>query len=176
MNRSAMERHWGVSLAMLLAFTVLLGYFFANVEIQIEGANGWAGALPTWRIENNVLLDIFWGGRPMTGYHAWVFPFIALFFHFPFCFVHRWSWRLEARAMACAMVFWISEDFLWFLLNPSFGLAKFNHVDAPWHIHWLWFMPTDYWSFSLVAMGLFWLSYRGTTTARQVRSDQPTAP
>ncbi|WP_407669535.1 hypothetical protein [Paraburkholderia heleia] len=39
--------------------------------------------LPTWRIEHHWLLDIFWGSRPMTGYHAWVFPFMALFFHLP---------------------------------------------------------------------------------------------
>jgi hypothetical protein len=56
---------------MLLLFWVFLpAFFFANVEIQIEGAHGWAASLPTWRIEKHQLLDIFCGGRPMTGYHA----------------------------------------------------------------------------------------------------------
>src|SRR4030095_12624484 len=49
----------------------VLGFFFAMAEIQIEGATGWAGSLPTWRIERHWMLDIFWGGRPMTGDHAW---------------------------------------------------------------------------------------------------------
>ena len=52
-------------------------------EIQIEGPNGWATSLPTWRIEHHPLLDIFWGGRAMTGYHAWFFSFILLVFHLP---------------------------------------------------------------------------------------------
>jgi len=56
-----------------LGWVALMAFFFAKVEIQIEGAAGWASALPTWRIESHWLLDIFWGGRPMTGYHAWVF-------------------------------------------------------------------------------------------------------
>ena len=101
---------------------MLLAYFFANVEIQIEGSAGWAANLPTWRIEHHWLLDLFWGGRPMTGYHAWVFPFVALFFHLPAVFNGRWSWRIEARTIACIMVFWLTEDFLWFVLNPAYGL------------------------------------------------------
>ncbi len=71
---------------LTIAWTLLLAYFFANVEIQIEGAAGWAADLPTWRIERHWLLDLFWGGRAMTGYHAWVFPCVALFFHFPLVF------------------------------------------------------------------------------------------
>ena len=78
---------------LLIFWVVLLGFFFAQVEIQIEGAAGWAANLPTWRIEQHWLLDIFWGGRPLTGYHAWVFSFIALFFHFPSIFMQQWSWR-----------------------------------------------------------------------------------
>ena len=84
----------------LVAWVLLLGFFFANVEIQIEGSAGWAANLPTWRIEKHWLLDLFWGGRAMTGYHAWVFPFVALFFHLPVFFNGQWSWRNEARIIA----------------------------------------------------------------------------
>src|SRR5450830_1433060 len=69
--------------ALLLGFVLLLAFFFAKVEIQIEGAEGWAVNLPTWRIEQHLLLTLFWGGRAMTGYHAWMFTFIALIFHLP---------------------------------------------------------------------------------------------
>ena len=54
----------GASLVAVLALALLL----ANVEVQIEGSAGWAANLPTWRIEDGWLLDLFWGGRPMTGY------------------------------------------------------------------------------------------------------------
>jgi hypothetical protein len=72
-----------VHAGLLILYVSLLGLFFAMTEIQIEGANGWACALPTWRIEKHWLLDVFWGGRPMTGYHAWIFPFMFLVFICP---------------------------------------------------------------------------------------------
>ncbi|MFZ6844140.1 hypothetical protein [Undibacterium sp. RuTC16W] len=146
-------------LIVLLAWVALLALFFAQTEIQIEGSAGWGANLPTWRIEKHWLLDIFWGGRAMTGYHAWVFPFISLVFHFPFFFFHTWTLKLEARALASIMSFWIVEDFLWFVLNPAFGLAHFDPAYIPWHKHWFWFAPTDYWTFLTLACGLFWFSY-----------------
>lgn len=120
---------------------------FANVEIQIEGPNGWAAALPTWRIEKSLLQDLFWGGRPLTGYHAWVFAFMALAFHLPVFMRGRFSLKLEARILGSLMIFWIVEDFIWFALNPAYGLAKFDPASVPWHKHWLLGMPTDYWTF-----------------------------
>ncbi len=33
-----------------LGFVLLLSYFFAKLEIAIEGGDGWAANLPTWRI------------------------------------------------------------------------------------------------------------------------------
>ena len=157
--QSCPSRH-PLVLMLTVAWTLLLAYFFANVEIQIEGAAGWAANLPTWRVEHHWLLEIFWGGRPMTGYHAWVFPCVALFFHFPLVYGGRWNWRAEARVIACIMLFWIAEDFLWFVLNPAFGLARFSPGFVPWHIHWWAGAPTDYWVSLAAAAVLFWLSCR----------------
>ena len=161
-----MVSHHPLRIALTVGWVVLLGFFFAQTEIQIEGAGGWAVNLPTWRIEEHWLLDIFWGGRPMTGYHAWVFPFIALFFHFPFFFTQQWSLRTEARALACIMLFWLVEDFLWFVLNPAFGLSQFSPAHIPWHKHWIWFAPTDYWVFLVSASVLFWFSYQQEPSKR----------
>jgi hypothetical protein len=147
-------------LLLTIVWTLLLAYFFANVEIQIEGANGWASSLPTWRIEHHWLLDVFWGGRPMTGYHAWVFPCIALFFHFPMLFTGQWSWRAEARAIGCSMLFWLAEDFLWFALNPAYGIAHLAPQWVPWHKRWWGPVPQDYWTFSVLIVVLLWLSWR----------------
>lgn len=140
-------------------YIALLALFFAEVEIQIEGNAGWAANLPTWRIEHHWLLDIFWGGRPMTGYHAWVFPFMLLVFHLPAVMLSTWSWRLEARIFGAVAIFWIIEDALWFVLNPAYGLAKFSPQNIPWHKHWFSFMPTDYWTFSLAGLVLIFVSY-----------------
>ncbi|MBJ7310127.1 hypothetical protein ACFOLJ_07900 [Rugamonas sp. CCM 8940] len=157
----AANKPWQI--ALTVAWVALLGLFFAQVEIQIEGAAGWAANLPTWRIEHHWLLDIFWGGRPMTGYHAWVFPFVALFFHFPLLFMQQWSLRLEARVLGSIMLFWIIEDYLWFVLNPAYGVARFDPASIEWHKHWLWCAPTDYWVSLCLGGLLLWFSYRRKT-------------
>jgi len=147
-----------IRLPLTISWVLLLAYFFANVEIQIEGAAGWAANLPTWRIERHWLLDIFWGGRAMTGYHAWIFPCVALFLHFPLVFAGSWSWRAEARVLGCILLFWIAEDFLWFVFNPAYGIAHFSSEFVPWHPHWWGMVPVDYWvSLGLSAL-LFWCS------------------
>ena len=129
-----------------LAWVMLMALFFAEVEIQIEGANGWAAQLPTWRIEHHWLLDTFWGGRPMTGYHAWIFSFMALAFFAPLAFAGRWRRREAAFALSGLMLFWIVEDFLWFLLNPAYGWARFEPAHVAWHKHWWMGAPVDYWT------------------------------
>lgn len=149
----------GLALVMLLVWVVLLAFFFAQVEIQIEGSAGWAANLPTWRIEKHWLLDVFWGGRPMTGYHAWLLPFVALFFHLPLIFMQQWTWRLEAKVVACFILFWIFEDFLWFVFNPAYGIAQFTPEHVSWHKHWLWCAPVDYWAGSAVAAYFLYLSH-----------------
>ena len=146
---------------LLLGWILLLSFLFAQVEVQIEGAQGWAAGLPTWRIEKHPLLDIFWGGRPMTGYHAWVFSFMALVFHLPVFMAGTWSLKFEARILGSIMVFWIVEDFLWFLLNPAFGWKKFSPEFIPWHRQWLAGVPLDYVTFTAIGALLLWLSFRG---------------
>ncbi|MDK9718606.1 MAG: hypothetical protein OEL57_11985 [Trichlorobacter sp.] len=157
MNRDTRWPH----LLMLLCGVALIGFFFGMTEIQIEGGNGWACALPTWRIESHPLLDIFWGGRPMTGYHAWVFSFMLLLFHFPLLLFWRFTWRLEARCMGSLMLFWVIEDFVWFMMNPCYGISKFEPSFIPWHKQWLLGMPTDYLTFGLAGLLLIWWSFRG---------------
>ena len=36
---------------------LVIAYFLANVEIQIEGAAGWAANLPTWRVAKNSIVE-----------------------------------------------------------------------------------------------------------------------
>lgn len=147
-------------LAGLIGGTAVLAFLFAEVEIQIEGSDGWAANLPTWRIEKHWLLDICFGGRPLTGYHAWCLPFILLVLHFPVVAAWTWSWALEWRIIAAFMLFWIIEDFLWFILNPGWGWRRFKPSEVRWHKHWFLGLPTDYWTFSLAAAILLWFGYR----------------
>lgn len=180
-DRERRVEGWGAP-ALLLGAVTLVAFFFAKVEVQIEGDAGWAASLPTWKIESHWLLDMFWGGRPMTGYHAWVFSFMALIFHLPMAVLGRWTPRLEARVLGALMWFWILEDFLWFVINPAFGLAKFGPATIWWHKHWLWVVPTDYVTFTVVGTLLLTWSYRrptptpaGTSTVSSAPSPAPCA-
>lgn len=152
------RRGWQV--ALLLLWVSILAIFFAMVEIQIEGGQGWAAGLPTWRIEQHWLLDWFWGGRPMTGYHAWVFPFMLLVFHLPLAMLGRFSWRLEARCLGSTMLFWVIEDGFWFALNPAYGLAALTPERVAWHKRWWLGWPSDYYLFGLTGLLLIGFSYR----------------
>lgn len=149
-----------LQVAGFVAAVGVLALVFAKVEIQIEGAEGWAATLPTWRIEKHWLLDVCFGGRPLTGYHAWCLPFIALIFHLPAALAWSWSWAHEFRALAGVMLFWIVEDLLWFLLNPAWGWRRFNRTEVRWHKHWFCGLPTDYWTFAAASCILLWLGYR----------------
>lgn len=147
-------------LLLLLAGVAALAAAFAMAEIQIEGANGWAAGLPTWRVEGGVLLDIFWGGRVLTGYHVWVFLFMALVFHLPLALTGRFRLRMEARILGSLMLFWVLEDTLWFAFNPAYGLGRLRSGSVPWHPRWLGIVPVDYVTFGVSGMALILLSFR----------------
>ena len=161
MNKELQRSGTGVGAVALLLWVTLLGAVFANVEIQIEGGAGWAANPPTWRIDHS-WMNLFCGGKTITGYHVWIFSFMALAFHLPLFVTGTFSWRLEARILGAVMVFWIVEDFLWFLFNPAFGFGKFAPEFIPWHKHWALGMPVDYiLSLTLGAVLIGW-SYRNT--------------
>jgi hypothetical protein len=118
---------------------------FALIEIHIEGPAGWAANLPTWRLRNKWWERLF-PGRPLTGYHLWVLVFIAVVAHLPFAFGVPWTWRGELQKIAFILFFWVVEDFLWFALNPHYGLRRFRPQYIPWHQRaWWWIAPRDYW-------------------------------
>ena len=142
-------------------FLLILAALFAQVEIQIEGAHGWAEKLPTWRMENSVTRWLL-GGKPLTGYHFYVLLFVFLLLHFPVLggFVEC-SWAMEGRILSFQILFWVLEDFFWFVLNPAYGLKRFNRHEVWWHSrHWLWFMPAEYWLATPLAIGLYVWSFR----------------
>ena len=44
-----------------------------------------------------------------------------------------------------------AAHFLWFVLNPEFGWARFDAEHGSWHRHWVWGAPVDYWVGGAVA-------------------------
>lgn len=126
---------------MYFTFVFAAAIIWALLEIQIEGENGWAGKLPTWRFIINV--KYFWQNE-ITGYHVFLMIFIILLLHTPFLYV-PWSIFLEMQIVAFYLLVNTLEDFLWFILNPAFGLSKFDKEHIPWHRNWVLGLPSSYW-------------------------------
>ena len=137
-------------IAVLPRTGFLFGFalLFALVEIEIEGADGWAIKLPTWYRRSPGyarLYGLFMSGKPLTGYHAIMFfiPFCA--FHIGLAFGQSWSLALEARIVSAYFVWNVTWDFLWFVLNPAFGWRSFRKGKIWWHNRqWIGRMPIDY--------------------------------
>jgi hypothetical protein len=134
---------------------------FAQLEIEIEGPNGWAEKLPTWRI-NNRWTRLFYGARPLTGYHLWMQVFVLLMVHVPLVLrTENWSWGMELRVVSFFVLFWIAEDFLWFVMNPAFGIRRFRREHIWWHApYWWWVMPRDYWVFGVLGICAYAISWK----------------
>lgn len=152
--RSSLEE----KLAHLYFIIALLAvsWAFARLEIEIEGDRGWASGLPTWKLENR-WTRLALGERPLTGYHLWAHVVILLLVHLPYALtLTSVSVVAELRILAFLVLFWILEDFLWFVLNPSYGLRRFTRAGAPWHAgSWWIFMPREYWIFLPVGVWLY---------------------
>ena len=143
----------------LLAWIMLLAALFAQAEIQIEGPHGWAAALPTWRLTAVPSLQFLFGGREITGYHAFVFTFMLAAFHLPLVINGHFSLQIEARILGSLMLFWILEDVLWFMMNPAYGLTRLTPQAAPWHPHWALGVPVDYLVLPVIGAALIALSF-----------------
>lgn len=148
-----MTQHLAFALAVLAS-----ALFFALLEIQIEGEDGWADGLPTWRYEGR-WARLLLGGRAVTGYHVYAHLFVIALAHAAYALGPiPFTWSSEARVVAFIILFWVTEDFLWFVLNPAFGLARFRPQHIPWHRNsWWWIMPREYWFFLPAGIGLYLL-------------------
>ncbi len=146
-------------LILFIAAVLACAAFLALLEIQAEGAAGWAGNLPTWRISNR-FTQLFMGTVPFTGYHLYLSLFTLSFLHVPYLAgITPFSIPTELRLFSFYCFFWVAEDFLWFALNPAFGLRKFRRDKIWWHATaWWLFMPRPYWILLPAGVGLYYLS------------------
>jgi hypothetical protein len=133
---------------------VFLAGILALWEIQIEGKDGWASKVPGWRIEKGWLVKLS-GGRPITGYHFFMTLFLITIIHLPLFFI-PWSWQLESLLLGFYVGMVLLEDFLWFILNPYYGINSFRKGKIWWHKRWWGPLPSIYWLLLLIAMVLIY--------------------
>ena len=132
---------------LFFCYLFITSSVFALLEIQIEGKNGWAAELPTWRLAKQlkgwmrVFID---PKKPITGYHVYLWTFLFLLSHLPFLLI-KWNIQLELLVLSYYWLLLTLEDFLWFIYNPHYGIKKFNPKNITWHTVWLFGLPLQYW-------------------------------
>ncbi len=119
----------------------------ALFEIQVEGANGWAANLPTWKVNIHLpLLGFWWNsrGKPLTGYHVYLQLLTFLLPHFIFLY-SKWTLKKELNLISFYAFFSTFEGLLWFVFNPAWGWQKFR-LGIPWYQEaWALGLPAEYW-------------------------------
>lgn len=149
---------------LTLTYLFLIALALAVMEIQIEGKHGWATQLPTWRYARPWLLRLT-NGRPLTGYHIALGVLLLLFFHLP----QAWfGWSRQAEAITLASFFFLTVfwDFLWFVLNPHYGLRRYSQAHVWWFPKRFLGLPVEYYGgLFLSALSYVALSSQDIATA-----------
>lgn len=118
----------------LFAFALV----YAMIEIEIEGPSGWAKNLPT---PQKFLAHL-------SLYHVFMVLMAALVL--AGVLAHReepkgWTWRraleLAGEYLFLLVVFFLAQDFLWFVLNPSYTVARYRQPCIGWHKPWILGVP-----------------------------------
>jgi hypothetical protein len=133
--------------------TLLLWFWalgLAGIEIEIEGAHGWAERLPTWFRRRGRIWGIYaraMGRRPLTGYHVFAFTIPLLLLHLPFVSGVDWTLSGELRTIATYFALAVVWDYLWFVLNPAYTVRRFERGRVWWfQVPWIWRFPLDYYT------------------------------
>lgn len=106
------------------------------------------------------LYGMILNGRPLTGYHTYQFfiPFMMLHSHF--VMFEHWSLSDELTAISLYMTVMALWDYLWFVLNPWYGIRNFSAKNVWWHAKskWLLNLPLDYYIAWIGSIGLAYLA------------------
>lgn len=138
---------------IFIGFIVLVSFLLAKVEINIEGEDGYAKNLPvTWRASRRWVKELFGG----TSYHIYMWGLLLALMHLPFVVGLSWSTGAEMTVVSFLLLVTVLEDFLWFVLNPVYGVKKFKQHDIPWFKdRWAKIVPAWYLWYLPVGIGLY---------------------
>lgn len=138
-----------ITLIAKVLFWASFATVVACIEIESEGRFGWADKTPTWFRTTGFFGKLYgkmMGGKPLTGYHAFMFFLPVLIFHAHFFMGMEWSGREELLAWAMYFAWCPMWDYFWFVLNPHYR-DKFTPSHIWWHAKSPWvfgLFPLDY--------------------------------
>ena len=124
-------------------FLIILAAFHAKMELMSEGKMGWGLKFPCWRV-NNALTQLLLG-KELSGYHFYMCLTFLLLFHSPFLFI-TFNLSNELFIMGFYFLYWIVEDFLWFIESKHYGLRNFKKGRIYWHKRFFGGLPVSYWT------------------------------
>ncbi|MDO8265143.1 MAG: hypothetical protein Q7T34_02120 [Candidatus Parcubacteria bacterium] len=153
----------------LSGFTLLISFITAKLEIQIEGKYGWAQNLPTWRKTEGFLVRL--QGFPTTGYHTWLNALRFITFNIPMLFFMiifmikeidiSLLIRTESLLLGLMITSIVIGNFLWVLLNPYYGIRKFNGKAIYWQKRWIGPFPDWYYLNIIISAILIYFGLPG---------------
>jgi len=145
------------TILLLFAWSFGLG----AIEIEIEGGYGWCERLPTWYLKRGLtgrVYGLVMANRPLTGYHVYAFTIPLVVLHLPYTMGVDWSVAAELRTIATYFLIAVVWDYLWFVLNPAYTVARFRSGNVWWFPRtWVGRFPSDYYAsigLSIVLAGL----------------------
>lgn len=140
-------------------YLFILAFVFSAIEVENEGKYGWAQKMPTWYRTQGIVAKLYgvvMGGKPLTGYHSFMFFMPILVFHVPFFMGKAWTVENELLCWLYYFTFAPLWDYLWFIINPNYGFQQFRKENVWWHSKSYWFfnrIPHDHvvgWSLTIV--------------------------
>jgi len=134
---------WAMPYMIKYTFLFFIVLVLSALEVQIESRDGWNKNLPTWK-RNNKIYSFLMGGKQLTGYLFYMLIFIFLFLHFPFLNGLEWTIQAEIETLFIFFLFSVFWDFLWFVLNPYYGVRRLKKQYVWWHKKWILNIPLDY--------------------------------
>ncbi len=116
------------------------------MEINIEGKDGWAKNLPTWKTPFTIF------GRQMTGYHIYLMSVGLSLLIAPLAIYGILTIKTLFEIVSFFILVMVAEDILWFLLNPHYGIKRLKKEFADWHKVWILGLPIEYYLLITVAV------------------------
>jgi len=112
-------------------FFIVFASIWASIAVQSEGKDGSGKKLPT---------------KPFLGTSFTWYRVLNITMTFLVSFeIVKYSWDLPFWIAATFLI----KDYMWFMINPNFGVSKFNKEDIPWHT-WVFRLPITHWICGLV--------------------------
>lgn len=151
-----------IELLFFWLLVIVASIILAKVEIQIEGAEGYAKNLPvSWRTDNKWARLFFTG----TSYHLYQGLFLLLMIQLPIVLLVFLPITLslslvvgiELLALSFLTFVTVLEDFSWFALNKAWGekvgatdsiigrIKKYKPENIPWFTDRWFLVPSWYW-------------------------------